>query len=59
MADYPDAQYSGSAASEREDPGKGEGKGQGKVPGKHPSGRPWTDDEVDEYHNELCLGIKV
>ena len=50
MADYPDAQYSGSAASEREDPGKGEEKGQGKFPGKH---------EVDEYHNELCLGIKV
>ena len=35
--------------------GKGEGKGEGKVPGKHPSGRPWTDEEVDEYHNDLFV----
>ena len=32
---------------------KGDGKGGGKFPGKHPSGRPWTNEEVDEYHNEL------
>ena len=39
--------------------GKGEGKSEGKFPGKHPSGRPWTDEEVDEYHNDLIVANQL